>query len=891
MFIVKTPDGRARNLPLVDVTNQKDIIDVSYAEALHGESPEEAEEALRQVIGIQESRKKLGKNQFASFYELFEDVTLIHRSRLSGEEKAQRIAKLVEEMAPRVARYSPRVADMYRAVLASIVGGTYVPQFELVQEKIIEMLEKGEIDLLLSPEASWDAKINCIEKGLERVLRGWRDLDAIDGNTMDDDVSEERKKKLKKLQNAPTTVQKRRTKSKPSMDEMSRLKEGERVPAHWSISPPVGGYFREQSFSVWDSENNEWIEEKDATHGKLELIEETPDQKERFNTTMTANVTRGEWVGVPVTYTHGISGIEIVDDADATYHLEIFENGDVMIMIDGEGSVDIKIKLTPHREKKYGPLDTKKITSPKMPANFLPETVAAMEGVQTEKKTKILRAWRLCSYTQGRLKYSNDSSFNTTYDNFEDGYFAGIDTHKQADCDVGNSYFAALCTQMNIPVRHVVGHSVSGKGESGGFSSINSGTGHAWTEVFDEKKKEWVRIDATSAGDRNLEDNGGPGGRRIPGDYGSQEAQRQTDEELEALRKKLADHAEKLGYTKEERYLAHATGVELKEARQIVREIQAAESVRLPNGELVVDALSRIFNAIVESRKVLGEEYSGPLRKREGGEYIEDIVRHAIGVRAGESDPVSREKPTPEEQYEPIIGGFDLYIIGDKSGSMQSTVDGESLWVIQRRAMYLILSSLYRFEKAIQRAGISRKNSLSIQTQCISFRGDGKEDIDCDKPLSDVFSPEDKVRMWHSITQQGSGNGDVTALTQILTQIRNEREKIEKKGGKDTRLRLVIACSDGGPDNPAHVRQRAEELGELNAVVVGLGLTETAQTVPMTYNTPHSHGEIVKDINDLPSVVAKYVVGEAIKLFPERARESAQQIIDASVAKFKHVNK
>jgi len=101
-------------------------------------------------------------------------------------------------------------------------------------------------------------------------------------------------------------------------------------------------------------------------------------------------------------------------------------------------------------------------------------------------------------------------------------------------------------------------------------------------------------------------------------------------------------------------------------------------------------------------------------------------------------------------------------------------------------------------------------------------------------------------------------------------------------------LRLVVACSDGGPDSPEGVRELAEKIGRLNAVVVGVGLTETAATVPIIYDTPYSRGDIARDINDLPALVAKHLVLEAVKLFPEKARESAKQIIEFSIAKFKN---
>ena len=52
-------------------------------------------------------------------------------------------------------------------------------------------------------------------------------------------------------------------------------------------------------------------------------------------------------------------------------------------------------------------------------------------------------------------------------------------------------------------------------------------------------------------------------------------------------------------------------------------------------------------------------------------------------------------------------------------------------------------------------------------------------------------------------------------------------------------------------------------------------------------NPPYSHGDIVRNMDDLPAFFAKHVVLEAVKLFPEKSRESAARIIETAIAKFK----
>ena len=274
------------------------------------------------------------------------------------------------------------------------------------------------------------------------------------------------------------------------------------------------------------------------------------------------------------------------------------------------------ITISPQLDKVYGPTDSKKITVPTMQAEFSSETTTELATIIKTKSGNLARARALAAYTQRHLTYSNNSQYNAIYDTHEKGYFAAIDEHRQADCDVANTYWAALCTQLNIPVRHCVGHSVNSvKGKDmGNAANITSGTGHAWSEVWDERKRVWIkfkwnRIDATPPGDPNLEEPERSDSSSIPGDYGEQEAIRPSDEQLEALRQKLAEQKEKLSYTKRERDLANATGVELKEARQIVKEMNEADQTRLLNGEKVVNVLGDLFSAIIKERKIITPTY------------------------------------------------------------------------------------------------------------------------------------------------------------------------------------------------------------------------------------------------------------------------------------------
>ena len=98
----------------------------------------------------------------------------------------------------------------------------------------------------------------------------------------------------------------------------------------------------------------------------------------------------------------------------------------------------------------------------------------------------------------------------------------------------------------------------------------------------------------------------------------------------------------------------------------------------------------------------------------------------------------------------------------------------------------------------------------------------------------------------------------------------------------------MIACSDGGYlGTGGQMQALARELHDLNVITVGIGLTETAAEVPIVMNNPpYSRGDIAKDINDLPVIVAKHVIQELIKLFPKKAQKNAEEMIKNALKKY-----
>jgi len=846
--------------------NLDNILKGNWPDRLATDNFEEAQASLGELKALRQWRSDSQKNGLSPFYTLLETAASVKGMAIPDTDKAALVSDLVDRLMPTSQTLSPRLRDMYLSFISELDGSSYAPQFEMTTEQFSKLKASGDLAALLDPSVPWAIKQNRMDTRVLGDLRGRRALDRMD-------AQQSLQQKIQKEGGGeqPASPPPASDEEKPGMDEMQKSKEGEMPPAIWTISPAYGGYYKEQVFNSWDATSNKWRADYDLQ--PVVFAPEPASDSKLPSFKLSCSPASSKQIRVPLPYGYDIEPVGPFSFAS----LEMDQHGDyVFSSLRGRGSEQIQFKKTSQPRMRNSPASF--IT---IPGNLTAETSKKLVDVNGAKKGNLKKARALASYTMRRLTYSNDSSYNSRYDTDPNGYIGAIDELKQADCDVANTYFAALCGKLNIPVRFVVGHMVKGKDKQGN-SRTTSGTGHAWCEVWDEAESKWVRMDATPPGDPNMEEKQEKG-ESVPGDYGGQEALGPTDEELAKLESQLSGLTERLSYTPAERELSTATGVDLKEARSIVKEIQKAEGTRLKNGELVTDVLSQLFSRIIETRKTSTPNYTGPLRERDGGEEIEDIVAHVVGLKSGEQDPISRQIPSEKTHQADSFGGFDVYFVGDKSGSMSETVEGEAKWRMQRQTQYLAVSSLHRFSENLKRAKTIMTDPLSVRTQVISFRD--SDEIDVDKPLSAEFTPVDKVKLWKSLGNQGGGNGDIAALTQIHEQIKAEVLETERIGKKDNRLRIIIACSDGEPDNPAMVHQLAADLGKLNAVVVGIGLTETAAQVPLIFDTPYSRGDIARDINDLPAIVAKHVIMEAIRLFPEKKKHLVDEFISYTLSK------
>ena len=122
---------------------------------------------------------------------------------ISVAQKQGEVAAALDAMEDKASRFSPRVADLYSGVIASLRGVPYEPKFPMTMDKLSELTRAGDLDVLSSGDHSWDMKVNRIEMRLSDYLSGARALDRREGREMDDDIRAWREEQLAQAPTRP----------------------------------------------------------------------------------------------------------------------------------------------------------------------------------------------------------------------------------------------------------------------------------------------------------------------------------------------------------------------------------------------------------------------------------------------------------------------------------------------------------------------------------------------------------------------------------------------------------------------------------------------------------------------------------------------------------------
>ncbi|OGE83255.1 MAG: hypothetical protein A3B10_01210 [Candidatus Doudnabacteria bacterium RIFCSPLOWO2_01_FULL_44_21] len=821
------------------------------------------------VAGLRswQSLSKKSKSARAAKH-VFETLSTYDRSVRTSPEAAEELK--AEAVAQTQATGSPSRSDELLSMFRAKQLGQPMPEVRPEVSRIFNNILKsksteGEVDvpeLMASSNISFGSKFKWFESRLAGALDFLekRDLEEARQKAQEPPPQELLDQKEQNPDvNLPPPQDNTLT---PSMDEMEPSKENE-PGAYFRVKPFYGGYYRGDDYDTWNTQAMRW--EKSQT--RLSDFDETEiDAKTRK--VIAGTIRGGQKTILPMPYgfapdistlrTQGGETLEIQSDGHGSFVIDATKLSGLTSF-----SAEIGRNLEPKFESDPG--KPKKGTE-----SFSRETETKLAEISGSKQSTIDQARSLKAYVKSTLKYSNDSSFNAVYRTGDPAkYFSRIEQHKQADCDVANTYFVSLLRRLGIQSRLVSGHYVKVK-DNQGAAVISSGTGHAWAEVWDGKT--WQRLDATPPGDPNMDDqemDEETSDSAFEGDFGEQEAEVLSDEELEQLMadaEKALDKKERAPEDLAALSFAEQAECSPEEAKLILAKIKEAKEKRDKQGRNIRSRLLAEWQKIIQDNLVNRTRYTAPIRLSRGQE-LADPVEAALDMKAGEADPSGFSKFDHKTEREQIYGGFDAFLVVDKSGSMAETdpSSGKPKWDDQQVFTFLLMDSMYSVAADFKRQKIKLVSPMDLRVALVSFNdGGGRIEL----PLGTSWGPKEQVRVWKSLqTNVGGGTPDHLGLQTVKQMI---EQGAQASLSEKQRLRLVLVSADGGSDNPATTIAAKESLKSLGVVVKAAGIGAGARQVTTTYNPD---GTNLESFGDAPDWAASEVISEAKKLRPRKIKK------------------
>ena len=597
--------------------------------------------------------------------------------------------------------------------------------------------------------------------------------------------------------------------------QASQEQEGEPSESIATVYPYFGGYYKDGVFPNFNLQTLEWSKDK-AGFEELQVQEIDHEKKRIYRTAV--KPAKAQIIKMP--YNWAIDQMSVHWSGDEPDEFNFFQdqNGLSYIQVSGDDNqYELQIEIGPAKNNLDVDNPIREVEN--TTDNFSPELEQFITELKTARIPEIQKARKLVSFIRSHLEYDKDDvSLDALYKQDKLQYFVKIWENKKAKCDEANTLAVRALIRAGFNAQFISGHSVQAKSEKGEALLLDNNR-HAWNEVWDEENNKWQRLDATPAGDPNVdeeeqEDDLG----LLEGDYGEQGRDLMSEEEMEKILKEL-EKKEKEKSQKPEVIFAREAGCTPEEATKVLDKIRDLREKYKKELEKTYDYWKKVLRKNLIDKL----EYSGPVRQSEGDE-LDDPVEARIDVRVGEDDPTGFEKEFIEQKQEKIFGGYEVYIMADMSGSMDWDLNGVKKSEAQRDMVFLLLDSIMRS------AVMSRKIEKNLKTPmpnkvCLTVFGNTTEIV---LPVTDQWGPVEQIKVYRSLDRSANGSTpDHEALNMIKRQIETAKlEEVKKKKGQQSAKnsdwkmhRFVIATADGGSDNYSQVKLINNELQQMGISV------------------------------------------------------------------------
>ncbi len=752
-------------------------------------------------------QKTLSKDQLVGYKQWKQEVSADLRLLVEGQMRGRSVRTGTDAL--------PSIADFYKGMKKLLVD----PQADtssfgldpIVQRQLASLqsltVEEESLNLfaaLADPDVGFDVKANYVKTKLLPRLEFLR--------------AREKRLVEKAVESAGKTTSATDVTGENEEEEYSphrgpEQEKGEGLPSEAvaTIAPFHGGYHMDDVYDLYDPVMLKWKK----SPRRMSALGEQKLDRERARV-YRSRVKNGQgkiklprdW-GVDTTSLNGIAG-EVAIEHD--------QDGIVFVRADDSVDAGFSVVIAPSPDALTLAVPEGEVGA--IPDQFAHELVTFSQETMRMEIPAAAKLRKIASHIHKHLEYDMDQKWEAVYKADPSRYFESIWEHKKAKCDEANSMLVRLLTKIGVHARFIGGHSVRTRSKAGEALLLESNR-HAWAYGWDYEKSQWVRLDATPAGDPNVDQDEQQEALE-EGDYGDQEAQYMSEEELDKRLEELKKEDQER-HEQEDPILRYAKEAECspEEAREVLEKIKELRE----KYARVLAAADKQWQTLVRKNVREAIVDRGPVALSKMDEIDPDeLVSGYIEILAGEKDPLIGEREEKERKTERWFGGYEVYLAVDMSGSMNDSLDGVVKADTQRDMGFLFVDSCMNAAVTARKSHLKLKAPMPVRVSATVFG----EDTQIVLPLTEMWGPKEQIILYRALNAgAGGGTPDHEGLKLIENQIAlslREQDDVRKtqptlqKHGWKTR-RFVIATADGGSNEPKLVKQATARLTEMGVPV------------------------------------------------------------------------
>jgi len=661
--------------------------------------------------------------------------------------------------------------------------------------------------------------------------------------------------------------------------------------ARFKVTPFIGGYYREGVFRYDDT--NYQLVAKSTVKTKF-VPQDLPESLDEFK----VYTFQGQWPGsfqagketlLPLPYTATKQALPLPVTLEPAGKFEIMRDTFgcfSLVPIEGaviEDGVEFSFKfIMCKNEDTVLNDDPIEADSQIYELKIDEESQEMLEQIRANVFLKpIDKARALVSRTKQRFDYPKEEEMpemNAKYMAAKKDVLLAMREHGKADCHWSNNSAMILGHELELSWRVAHGYYLS-KHPDVNFAPVG-GIGHEWSEVWDESKGEWIKLDATPPQKNDKEDeNNEESEADNPGEDGDEDQDSSegdveesglvdlSEEELDNLLnldeelvedgiEKIAEavfkartKVDKKAWTKVKGFIDMVNSIKIPQNEQLSENDGVNRFIRAEKGTLERE-WQKLFALIVKRRRIKQRAFKGP-RPNSEGDYVDDFVSSYIGLLSGDDDPVDSKVEATKIREILDVAEFEEDSIIDLTSSMEATDNyGNVMRVEQKKLILSLLYQLMKLNSSLNDSRIKSKlsNPLEIKSSVASIHGaeeNGSGLWSILKTSKESITEEVLVNLARELDETSPGSGDL--LSALRTYREGISEKTEKrlKAGKLVKMLTIYsdgnmyckACGHEGCNVRMHreaiqsTQDEVRKLREMGVIVQGIGFTQKAEAI------------------------------------------------------------